>query len=109
MNRFLRSQHQDAEVAQALMEQGMDPVSQRFVKINHHIPAKDNIELVKGLIRGQVVLGKNHVLAQKGLKYDGIVSRRIVLGKRTGPPRILIVFRIQLHFLNSEHAFFGYL
>src|SRR6202008_2432844 len=53
---LLAAQAQEAEADEALVEEAMHPLLQVAVEVDEDVPADDEMELVEGPVRGQVVL-----------------------------------------------------
>src|SRR5262245_56578247 len=63
-HRFTRSDTQDAECDQALIEEIVDSSLKTLIEIDHYVSAKNHVELVKRRIRDEIVLGKYNVTSQ---------------------------------------------
>jgi hypothetical protein len=94
---LLGPERQIPQKAKTLLEKTHTPLLKSPVEIDKDIPAKDQVELIKTPVGGQVVQGKNHVLLEGGIENDVVVPGGIVSGKDLLPPAVAIVPGIFLH------------
>src|SRR5688500_5601412 len=62
---FLAPDPEDSAEIQAVIEQVVHPVLERFFEIDHDVAAHDDVKLVEGAVGGQVVLGKDDVALER--------------------------------------------
>jgi hypothetical protein len=85
------SQAQKPGKSQALVQQAVNSGRQRVVEIDHDVSAENHVEVVKGSVGHQVVLGEDDVLAEGVLENDVVVSGGVILRERTGAAGLKVI------------------
>src|SRR6185312_13824293 len=80
-----------------------DTVLQALVEINEHIAAKDQLELIEGLVRREVVNGEYGVFAERFVYEHRIVFRQVIIGETGLTAAFEIIARILRHVLRWEY------
>ena len=68
LDRLLVAQREDPERLEAVVEELVHAVLERLAEVDHDVAAHDDVELVEGRVRDQVVLGEHHRLRSSGVK-----------------------------------------
>src|SRR5260221_2383658 len=80
--RLVGADPQDAEAAQALVQELVNAAPQVHAEMNHDVPADDDVELVERPIGREVVLPEHDVLSQRGGERHGVGPDARGVGER---------------------------
>src|SRR5947209_20220638 len=86
-DRLLAAEREDAERLEALVEERLDAVLERLAEIDHHVAADDQVELVEGAVRDEVVLGEHDVVDQRAVEAGGVAVSAVVARELADPAR----------------------
>ena len=86
-DRLLLAEAQESAAGETLEEEAVHVILEGLVEVDEDVPAQDEVELVEGCVRDEVVLGEDEILLQALRDDRVVVGRRVVIGEGALPPR----------------------